>query len=92
LLILDDFGEQSSTPWAQEKLYQLINHRYNDRLPTVITTCLPLENMETRIGSRLADPRLISVVNIMAPDYRSDLTTSEKVKKQAQRGRRAGKW
>lgn len=92
LLILDDLGEQASTPWAQEKLYQLINHRYNDRLPTVITTCLTLENMETRIGSRLADPRFISVVNIMAPDFRSDLTTSEKVKQQAQRARRAGKW
>jgi len=88
LLILDDFGEQASTPWAQEKLYQLINHRYNDRLPTVITTCLALEDMETRIGSRLADPRLVSVVNIMAPDYRSDLTTSERGKQQNQRLRR----
>ncbi len=87
LLILDDFGEQASTPWAQEKLYQLISHRYNDRLPTVITTCLPLEDMETRIASRLADPRLVSVVNIMAPDYRSDLTASERAKQQAQRGR-----
>jgi DNA replication protein DnaC len=29
LLILDDFGEQSTTPWAEEKLYQIINHRYN---------------------------------------------------------------
>lgn len=89
LLILDDFGEQAATPWAQEKLYQLINHRYNDRLPTVITTCLALENMETRIASRLADPRLVSVVNIMAPDYRSDLTASERGKRQAQRGRRS---
>jgi DNA replication protein DnaC len=80
LLILDDFGEQVSTPWAQEKLYQVINYRYNARLPTVITTCLTLEDMETRIGSRLADPRLVSVVNIMAPDYRSDLPRSGKKK------------
>ena len=29
LLILDDLGTQSSTPWAQEKLFQLLNHRYN---------------------------------------------------------------
>ena len=40
VLILDDFGEHSATPWAQEKLYQLINYRYNARLATVITTCL----------------------------------------------------
>jgi len=25
LLVLDDFGEQAGTPWAQEKLYQVIN-------------------------------------------------------------------
>lgn len=35
LLILDDLGTQSSTPWAQEKLFQLLNHRYSARLPTV---------------------------------------------------------
>jgi len=88
LLILDDFEEQASTPWAQEKLYQLIYYRYNEQLPTVITTCLPLEEMETRIGSRLADPRLVSVVNIMAPDYRSDLAPSKMEKRKA--GRRGG--
>ena len=40
LLILDDFGTQSNTAWAEEKLYQIINHRYALRLPTVITTNL----------------------------------------------------
>lgn len=71
LLILDDFGEQASTPWAQEKMYQVINYRYNERLYTVITTCLPLEKMESRIGSRLADTSLCTPFEIMAPDYRS---------------------
>ncbi len=32
LLILDDLGTQSSTAWAQEKLFQILNHRYNARL------------------------------------------------------------
>jgi DNA replication protein DnaC len=72
LLILDDYGEHSSSPWAQEKLYQLINYRYNARLPTVVTMCSSLEEVETRIGSRLADPRLSLVFNIMAPDCRAD--------------------
>ena len=72
LLILDDFGEQSSTPWAQEKLYQVINYRYNARLPTVITTCFALEELESRIGSRMADTRISTPFNIDVPDYRSD--------------------
>ncbi len=73
ILILDDFGEQSATPWAQEKLYQLINYRYNARLATVITTCLSLDEIENRVSSRMVDPGLSLVLNINAPDYRGDI-------------------
>ena len=73
VLILDDFGEQAATPWAQEKLYQLINYRYNARLATVITTCFDLDSIERRIGSRMVDPSLSLVLNINAPDYRGDI-------------------
>lgn len=73
LLILDDFGEQSATPWAQEKLYQLINYRYNARLPMVVTTCLSLDEIETRISSRMVDPRISLLFNITAPDYRGNV-------------------
>jgi len=73
VLILDDFGEQAATPWAQEKLYQLINYRYNARLATVVTTCLDLDDIERRIGSRMVDPSLSLVFNINAPDYRGDI-------------------
>jgi DNA replication protein DnaC len=38
LLILDDLGTQSNSEWAQEKLYQIFNYRYNAQLPTIITT------------------------------------------------------
>jgi DNA replication protein DnaC len=78
VLILDDFGEQSATPWAQEKLYQLINYRYNARLPTVITTSFSLDEIETRISSRMVDPRLSLVFNIIAPDYRGDVKPSRR--------------
>jgi len=76
VLILDDFGEHSATPWAQEKLYQLINYRYNARLATVITTCLNLEEIESRVSSRMVDPSISLVFGIIAPDYRGDLKTS----------------
>ncbi len=71
LLVLDDLGTQSSTPWAQEKLYQILNYRYTNRLATVITTNLRMEDIEGRIRSRLEDPDLVSRVEIKAPDYRS---------------------
>jgi DNA replication protein DnaC len=70
LLILDDLGTESATPWAREKLYQLINHRYNERLATVITTNLKPEAIEPRIYSRLCDPDCGVLVTIKAQDYR----------------------
>jgi DNA replication protein DnaC len=81
LLILDDFGEQSATPWAQEKLYQLINYRYNARLPMVVTTCLSLDEIETRISSRMVDPMISLVFNITAPDYRGNVKPTRQAKR-----------
>jgi len=81
LLILDDFGEQSATPWAQEKLYQLINYRYNARLPMVVTTCLSLDEIETRISSRMVDPSISWVFNIRAPDYRGNVKHTRQPKR-----------
>jgi len=81
LLILDDFGEQSTTPWAQEKLYQLINYRYNARLPMVVTTCLSLDEIETRISSRMVDPRISLVFNITAPDYRGNVKPTRQTRR-----------
>jgi len=88
LLILDDFGGQSTTPWAQEKLYQVINYRYNARLPTVITTCCSLDEIENRISSRLVDPKMSLVFPIIAPDYRSDRRASQNVKRHSHTGKR----
>ena len=70
LLIMDDFGTQNATPWAQEKLFQIINYRYINHLPLVVTTNLLLEQIEGRIRSRLEDPELVTRVVINATDYR----------------------
>jgi len=89
LLILDDFGEQSTTPWAQEKLYQVINYRYNARLPTIITTRLALDDIESPISSRLGDLKISLLWNINVPDYRTDATAS---RKKVSRGGKKGRW
>jgi DNA replication protein DnaC len=68
--VLDDFGTQNATGWAQEKLFQIINFRYTNRLPTVITSNLVLGDIEPRIRSRLEDPELATIYRILAPDYR----------------------
>jgi len=77
LLILDDLGAHSGTPWAQEKLFQLLNHRYNAQLPTVITTNQRLEDLDPRLRSRLQDQELVNYCPILAPDFRPERQTGQ---------------
>lgn len=71
LLVLDDLGTESPTPWAKEKLFQLINHRYVQKLPTVITTNVDLAELDPRIRSRIQDGQLNEHIDMRLPDYRS---------------------
>ena len=91
LLILDDFGEQTTTSWVREKLYQVINYRYNAKLPTVFTTRCSLEeileDIDSAISSRLVDHQFSTPFNITAPDYRGDVTSNRSARKSS-RGRR----
>lgn len=73
LLILDDLGTQVSTPWAEEKLYQIVANRYDLRLPTVITAIDSVDELARdwpNIGSRLVDQSLVDWHPISAPNYR----------------------
>ncbi len=76
LLVMDDFGTQNATGWAQEKLFQIINYRYINKLPTVITTNLILDEIESRIRSRLQDSDYVQHIRIIAPDFRRPKETS----------------
>ena len=71
ILVLDDLGTQSATPWAREKLYQIFNERYNAKLPTVITMSCNLEDLDARIRSRMLDTRVCKIYEILAPSFRS---------------------
>jgi DNA replication protein DnaC len=70
LLVLDDLGTESSTPWAREKLYQIINHRYVAKLPTVITMSVETDELEPRIRTRVQDMTHCLVFPIDVPSYR----------------------
>ncbi len=73
VLALDDMGAERSTPFAEDKLFQIINYRYEERLPTIITTSHLIEEIAAarpRIASRLQDPLAVKELPIEAPDYR----------------------
>ncbi|MDD5093906.1 MAG: ATP-binding protein [Dehalococcoidia bacterium] len=85
LLILDDFGMETATAWAREKLYQIINYRYNAKLATLITATYPaMESLDVRLKSRLEDTKISNIIPIGAPDYRGQdkpATSPRKYKK-----------
>ena len=58
LLIIDDLGAEHSTDWAREKLYQIVDYRYRQRLAMVVTSNLDVlkdERLDIRIRSRLGE-------------------------------------
>jgi DNA replication protein DnaC len=91
LLILDDLGSQSSTPWADEKLFQLLNYRYNASLPTVVTTNVNAVSMEARIRTRLTDPQISSMLLMGGFDFwgKADPATASYVRPRGRPPRRA---
>lgn len=64
ILVLDDIGAHNGTPWAEEKLFQVVNHRYLNGLPTVLTSAVPLERLDGRLQSKLTDPRNARVIDM----------------------------
>ena len=80
VLVIDDYGAESDTEWAREKLFQLLNFRHARTLPTVITTNLPLDEMPPRIRSRVMESSVVKYVRIEAPDYRASTTKASNSK------------
>ena len=70
LLVMDDFGTQQGTDWALEQLDTLIDHRYIERLHTVVTTNGVPDDLPERIADRLMDRRFGVCVGIDADSYR----------------------
>jgi DNA replication protein DnaC len=73
VLILDDWGVEKVTEWAYQCLFTVLNSRYNERVPTVVTTnMMPGEWAERdgRLASRLGDTQLSKVLVFATGDYR----------------------
>lgn len=83
VLVLDDLGTENTTPWAREKLFQIINYRAMQHLPLIVTSNnirpdqkhgIEFPGIDERIASRLSDVRMVRHVHIPAGDYRKRQT------------------
>ncbi len=89
LLVLDDWGTHSATPWAREKLFQLLNYRYEALLPTVLTTILLKEEIEPWLRTRIKDVHRCQWCGIAAPSYPGSRSQQEAQKAKVSKRRRS---
>ena len=74
---LDDLGAERVTEWALERLTVFLDHRYRNRLATVITTNLDEVEMAKKLNARIADrvfdvgSGLCRIVDLKGPSWRT---------------------
>lgn len=65
LLLLDDIGAAKVTEFTEEINFRLVNHRYENRLPTIITSNVLPKELTERLGDRVAS-RLVGMSDRIA--------------------------
>lgn len=72
LLILDDLGKEKQTEWTNQVLYEVVNTRYENRKPIIVTTNYSAQELNERIDNAVVS-RLLEVsafVNVTGNDHR----------------------
>lgn len=72
-LVLDDFGTEKMTEWVFQTIYLIINRRYMDMKPVIITSNLSLEELalkmeDDRVSSRFS--QMCKLLTFTNNDYR----------------------
>lgn len=67
LLVLDDIGAEKPSEWVRETLFVLVNHRYEYKLSTVLTTNCTMQELEERLGGRIVS-RLVEMTRCIRFD------------------------
>ena len=70
-LVLDDLNAVKQTEWAEGEVLKLIDWRYREKAPLLVTTNVMLHDIEPRTLSRLQDWQLSKAVPMLWQDYRS---------------------
>ena len=59
MLALDDLGAEKVTEWGGEQLYRLLDRRYDDKRPTIVTSNSRQADLDPRIISRLREGKTV---------------------------------
>ena len=72
LLHLDDLGAEKRSDWVLEQLYAIVDERYQSQRSMVVTTNLPLHELEEQVGPRTVS-RLVEICGDPLPLNGEDL-------------------
>ncbi len=64
-LVLDDLGVEKVSEWVLQTLYLIINARYENLLPTVITSNFSLDELSNRLGSDRIPSRIAGMCEVL---------------------------
>jgi len=67
IVILDDIGSEKISDWVMENFYLIVNSRYNECLPTIFTSNLPIAELAERISDRTVS-RIVEMCDIFKID------------------------
>ena len=60
VLILDDMGVENPTAWVAERVYLIINDRYNAQKPVIVTSNFKLGDLLNRFADGITGTRIVS--------------------------------
>ena len=75
VLCLDDLGSEKTSEWVEEKIFSIVNFRYDRRKPTIFTSNLSLGEIENhysdrRVSSRIAEMCRGRIIKLEGKDRR----------------------
>jgi DNA replication protein DnaC len=72
LLVIDDLGAEKASEWTQERFYSVIDHRYANCMPLIVTSNIPPKELAEQTGERAASrlAEMCEVVPMTGTDRR----------------------
>lgn len=68
VLVLDDLGAEKDSEWALQTLYIILNNRYENELPTIITSNLSLDDLASKLSNDRIPSRIAATCKVIEMD------------------------
>ena len=72
LLFIDDFGTEKESEWVIETFYSIIDKKYEDEIPVIITSNFKLDEINEKMGDRFASriAQMCEIIPMVGGDRR----------------------